>query len=203
VLVVLDDLHWADRPTLQLLTHLTGLRLGRIMFVGAHRHSERPDGPLVETLGIFHRIAAITRVALHGITPQQAVEVVVAIAGREPDDAAVHLADVLHQETAGNPFYLTEMLRHLVEAGVIVELPDGRCTASAAVTSAGLPDSVREVLNARLAPVGRSGGRRPGHGGRDRPGVRRRSTGLHDPARRGPPARPARRGRTHRTGPGG
>ncbi|HEY5878587.1 MAG TPA: BTAD domain-containing putative transcriptional regulator [Nakamurella sp.] len=154
VLVVLDDLHWADRLTLQLLTHLTGLRLGRIMFVGAHRHSERPDGPLVETLGTFHRIAAITRVALHGITPQQAVEVMGAIAGREPDDAAVHLAEVLHQETAGNPFYLTEMLRHLVEAGVIVELPDGRCTASAAVTSAGLPDSVREVLDARLARLG-------------------------------------------------
>ena len=124
------------------------------MFVGAHRDSEHLDGPLVETLGTLHRNAAITRVALHGITPQQAVKLMGAIAGREPDDAAVHLADVLHHETAGNPFFLTEMLRHLVEAGVIVELPDGRCTASAAVTSAGLPDSVREVLNARLARLG-------------------------------------------------
>ena len=128
VLVVLDDLHWADRPTLQLMTYLAGLDLGRVLFVGAHRDSERPDGPLIETLGALHRDAAVTPIALPGLTPQQAVAVMAAIVRREPDDAAVHLALRLHQQTNGNPFYLTEMLRHLLETGVIIERPGGRCS---------------------------------------------------------------------------
>ena len=62
VLLILDDLHWADRTTLQLMTYLCWLNLGRLLFVGAHRDSERPDGPLVETLSGLHRNADVTRV---------------------------------------------------------------------------------------------------------------------------------------------
>ena len=154
VLLILDDLHWADRTTLQLMTYLCWLNLGRVLFVGAHRGSERPDGPLVETLGGLHRNADVTRVALHGLTAQHVVALMTAVTGREPDDRAVELAHLLHQQSAGNPFYVTEMLRHLVETGVIIELPDGGCTASVAISSAGFPDSIREVLTARVARVG-------------------------------------------------
>ncbi|HEX2805325.1 MAG TPA: BTAD domain-containing putative transcriptional regulator, partial [Kineosporiaceae bacterium] len=154
VLMVLDDLHWADRPTLQLLRHVAGINVGRVLLVGAHRDSERPDGPLVETLGALHRDTAITRVGLRGVTEAHAVTVMAGIAGLEPDDAAGRLAHLLHHETAGNPFYLTEMLRHLLETGVITGLPGGRCTASVDITAAGLPDSIREVVRARLARLG-------------------------------------------------
>ena len=74
------------------MTYLAGLDLGRVLFVGAHRDSERPDGPLVETLGGLHRNAEVTRVALHGLTAQQAVAVMAAIAGGSLMIAAVELA---------------------------------------------------------------------------------------------------------------
>ena len=154
MLLILDDLHWGDRTTLQLMTYLCGLDLGRVLFVGAHRDSERPDGPLVETLGGLHRNADVTRVALHGLTPQHVVALMTAVTGREPDEMAVELAHLLHQQSAGNPFYLTEMLRHLVETDVIIGLPDGGCTASVPISSAGFPDSIREVLTVRVARLG-------------------------------------------------
>jgi len=154
VLIVLDDLHWADRTTLQLMTHLTGLNLGSLLIVGAHRDSERADGPLVEMLSTLHRNAAATRVTLRGLTPEQGQTVMATIVGSEPDDTAVDLVHRVHGETQGNPFYLTELLRHLLETDVITRLPDGRCTVRAAPNPADLPNSIREVLRARLARLG-------------------------------------------------
>ncbi len=154
VLVVLDDLHWADRPTLQLVTYLAGLDLGRVLIVGAHRDSERPDGPLIKTLGESHRDAAIIPLALPGLTAQQAVAVMSGIVQREPDDLAVQLAHRLREQTNGNPFFLTEMMRHLLETGVIIDRPAGRCTVRDGVHPTSLPDSIREVLGARMVRVG-------------------------------------------------
>ena len=153
VLLILDDLHWADRPTMALMRHLAGLDLGRVLVVGAHRDSEQPHGPLVEMLGALRRENAVIRVALSGVAEHCAVDLMATTAGQEPDEIAAELARLLHRETSGNPFYLTEMLRHLMETGVITRGPDGRCTAGE-VTAAGLPDSIREVLRARLARLG-------------------------------------------------
>ncbi len=147
-------MQWADRPTLQLLRHLAGLPLGRVLLVGVHRDSERLVGPLVEMLGALPSQATITRITPRGLTVSQAVALMTATAGREPDAAGGTLAGVLHREADGNPFYLVEMFKDLLETGVITTLPDGRCTAIAEVTAAGLPVSIRDVLRARLARLG-------------------------------------------------
>ena len=154
VMVILDDLQWADRPTLQLLAHLAGLPLGRVLLVGVHRDSERPSGPLVEMLGALPGQATITRIALRGLTLSQAVALMAATAGRDPDEAGGTLAGVLHREADGNPFYLVELFEHLLETGVITDLPDGRCTATVEGASIDLPVSIRDVLRARLARLG-------------------------------------------------
>ncbi len=153
VLLILDDLHWADQATLQLLRHLAGLRLGRVLIVGAHRESQQLEGPLVELLGALRRDVGVIRIPMSGVAQQHAVAIMEATAGQEPDEAGAELASLLHRETGGNPFYLTEMLRHLLETGVITEAPDGRCTAGD-ITAAGLPDSIREVVRARLSRLG-------------------------------------------------
>ncbi len=147
-------MQWADRPTLQLLRHLAGLPLGRVLLVGVHRDSERLVGPLVEMLGALPSQATITRITPRGLTVSQVVALMTATAGREPDAAGGTLAGVLHREADGNPFYLVEMFKDLLETGVITTLPDGRCTAIAEVTAAGLPVSIRDVLRARLARLG-------------------------------------------------
>ena len=154
VMVVLDDLQWADRPTLQLLRHLAGLPLGRVLLVGVHRDSERPVGPLVEALGALPGQAAVTRITPRGLTVSQAVALMASTAGREPDESGGALAGVLHRETDGNPFYLMEMFEHLLETGIITDLPDGRCTATVEGTEVGLPVSIRDVLRARLSRLG-------------------------------------------------
>ena len=154
VMVILDDLQWADRPTLQLLRHLAGLPLGRVLLVGVHRDPERPGGPLVEMLGELPGQATLTRIAPRGLTSSQAVALMAATAGRDPDEAGAVLAGVLHREADGNPFYLMEMFEHLLETGVITDLPDGRCTATVEGTEVGLPVSIRDVLRARLSRLG-------------------------------------------------
>jgi hypothetical protein len=125
-----------------------------VVVVAALRADEHPDGPLVEMLGALRRDATIIRVVLRGVARRHAGSLTAATVGWEPDAAATVLARKLHEETGGNPFYLTEMLRHLVEVGVITAKQDGRCTA-ADVPKAGLPDSVRDVLRARIARLGR------------------------------------------------
>src|SRR4051794_36653653 len=136
------------------MSHLAELNLGRVFLVCAHRSSEQRGGPFVETLGRMHRIAQTTRIVLSGLAREHAVSLMAAVVGGIPDQAAAKLVYRLHTETDGNPFYLTEMLRHLMDTGVISMLPGGRCTASAAIDSAGLPDSIREVVRARAARLG-------------------------------------------------
>jgi DNA-binding SARP family transcriptional activator len=154
VMTILDDLQWAQRPTLQMLRHLARLNLGRVLIVGAYRDGERSDGTLVQALGALAREAPVTRITPGGLSRSHAISFMTAIAGQEPDEAGAELADYLHRETGGNPFYLVEMLAHLVETGVIARGVDGRSTAGVEVTVVGLPVSIREVLRARLARLG-------------------------------------------------
>ena len=105
-------------------------------------------------LGALPGQATVTRITPRGLTLPQAVALMASTAGREPDEAGGALAGVLHREADGNPFYLMEMFEHLLETGVITDLPDGRCTAAVEGTEVGLPASIRDVLRARLSRLG-------------------------------------------------
>src|SRR5262249_44485260 len=76
------------------------------------------------------------------------------IAGHEMIDEGIALRDALMAETAGNPFFVVEILRHLSQTGAIYQLNDGRWVASADLQAAGLPVSVREVIGPRVAALG-------------------------------------------------
>ena len=154
VMVIVEDLHWADRPTLVLLRHLAGLNLGRILLVGTYRDRDHSDGPLVEMLGALPKEAPVTRIAPGRLAQSDALDLMTATGGKEPDDAAGQLANLLHRETGGNPFYLVEMMSHLWETGVITESLDGRCSAPADFTALSLPAGIRDVLRARVSMLG-------------------------------------------------
>ena len=66
----------------------------------------------------------------------------------------VAMRDLLRAETEGNPFFVTEILRHLAETGAISQRADGRWTAPARLQNRGLPISVREVVNSRAQRLG-------------------------------------------------
>ncbi|MGV9775757.1 BTAD domain-containing putative transcriptional regulator [Streptosporangium sp. NPDC003464] len=124
VLLVFDDLHWADEETLALLGALaTDLDAGPVLIVGTYRSTEISAG-LAEALGRVAR-AEPARIYLGGLTEPQVREMVQAVTGRE---TAPRDARVIHARSAGNPFFVRELTRlwesegeaalHAVPAGV-------------------------------------------------------------------------------------
>jgi class 3 adenylate cyclase len=135
VVLVLDDLHWAAKPTLLLLRHL--LRFGehaRVQIVGTYRSTDLDrTHPLAAMLADLHRDGSAHRLALSGLDAED-VTAYVAEAGYDDEELARALASV----TGGNPFFLIEALRHVDESG-------GRWDPST------LPQGVREAVSRRLS----------------------------------------------------
>ncbi len=156
VLVVLDDLHWADTASLQLLRHVISSTVPMDLMVAcSYRDTELGRGDsLAKLLADLHREANVVRVGLRGLEDDELVELLAAAAGHDLDDAGVGLAHALRRETDGNPFFTAEILRHLGETGGIVLGEDGRWTVGGELAELGLPSSVRDVVGRRVERLG-------------------------------------------------
>lgn len=156
VLLVVDDLHWADKATLQMLRHVVASpRLRKVAVLGAYRDSEVPaGGPLADTLASLRREADAMRFELGGLEEFEIVEIMERIAGHEMDEVGWGLARDVRRETDGNPYFITEMLRHLLESGLVHEDGDGHWEVSADLYEKGLPGSIREVVGQRVDRLG-------------------------------------------------
>ncbi|WP_156766865.1 BTAD domain-containing putative transcriptional regulator, partial [Mycobacterium sp. E796] len=135
VVLILDDLHWAAKPTLLLLRHL--LRFGdraRVQIIGTYRGTDLDRShPLSAMLADLHRDGTANRLQLGGLDEDDVTDYV-AKAGYNDAELARALASV----TGGNPFFLIEALRHVEESG-------GRWDPST------LPQGVREAVSRRLS----------------------------------------------------
>ena len=156
LLLILDDLHWADAPTLSLLRHVVGAGASmNVMVVGTFRDSELShDHPLTSLLAALHREQGVQRIQLSGLDPQDVQALMEAAAGQELDEDGRTLAAEITRETAGNPFFAEEMLRHLSESGAIVQGKDARWRLTGSLVDLGLPQSVREVIGQRVERLG-------------------------------------------------
>ena len=157
VLLVLEDLHWADKPTLLLLRHLiTATDSSRLLVLGTYRSTDLgAEHPLADVLANLRREEQVRRVDLHGLNDGELVALLEAAAGHALDDQGVTLAHALYRETDGNPFFTREILRHLAETGAISQRADGRWVAEVDFRGHGsLPTSVREVIGRRVARLG-------------------------------------------------
>jgi class 3 adenylate cyclase len=152
VMLVLDDLHWADKPTLLLLRHLVHETPQDSLFiVGTYRSTDLDRShPLATTLAELRRDGTVTRLAVDGLTADGVAELLERSAGHDLDDAGVELANAVFAETGGNPFFVGEIVRHLVESGALV-LRDGRWTSDLTLAQVGLPEGVREVIGRRIS----------------------------------------------------
>jgi hypothetical protein len=153
VVLVLDDLHWATKPTVLLLRHILRTdQATRLLVVGTYRDDELDRlSPLTTELAELRRVPGVDRIALRGFDRDGVAEFVAAAAGHELDEGAMVLVEALHAETDGNPFYMDEVLAHLVESGVLYQAGE-RWTAAPGMRLAdvGLPESVRDVVGRRL-----------------------------------------------------
>ena len=161
VLLVVDDLQWADSASLQLLRHLVGEDPAmRLLVLGTYRDTEVGTGhPLVDTLAALWRMDRVARVDLHGFDDREVVDLLTVTAGHELDDAGVGLAHALYRETDGNPFFVSEVLRNLVETGTLYRDDAGRWLSKLSLDELRLPYSVREVVGARVGRLGPEGTR--------------------------------------------
>jgi class 3 adenylate cyclase len=151
-LLVLDDLHWAARPTLLMLRHL--LRSDRplhALVVGTYRETElAADHPLPQLLADLRRDASATTMPMGGLDERAIAALLEAAAGHALDERAAELAHVLLAHTGGNPFFIREMLADLVESGAIYRVGD-HWTADIAAAELEVPEGLRPVIGQRVA----------------------------------------------------
>ena len=147
LLLVLEDLHDADRGTLDLLLHVSrNLQGARLLIVGTYRDVEVDRShPLSGALAELRRSGSFLRVPLRGLTVDEVQRMMSIVRGQEVPWSR---AELIHRQTEGNPLFVQEVLRYLVEEGIVVR-EGGRYLLTDA--EAGIPEGLRDVIGKRLS----------------------------------------------------
>jgi tetratricopeptide (TPR) repeat protein len=129
LVLILEDLHWADAPSLGLLRFLVDEMQGaRLLILATYRDIELTGRhPLCEVLGALAYHPLVQRIDIEGLSEEEIEALIAALLGHE---RAAALAGSIHRQSGGNPFFATEILR----------TPDDR----------GVPSGVREAIGNRL-----------------------------------------------------
>lgn len=154
LLVVLDDVHWADRATLVLLQHLVRAAPSGVLLAATYRDTEVDrTHELSSALAELRRLPHVHRIELEGLRVDELCELLERAAGHELDATGMAFAEFLARETAGNPFFVGELLRHYVEDGLISR-DDGRWTGDLEAGIDSVPAGVRDVVDRRVQRLG-------------------------------------------------
>jgi DNA-binding CsgD family transcriptional regulator/tetratricopeptide (TPR) repeat protein len=143
VVCVLEDLHWAGTPTLQLLSHVTQHSArSRLLLLCTHRTTapDRSD-ELTYAIADLYRLDGVRRVDLPGLSADEVAQYLVAEGGL-PVRRAREYATVLRDQTGGNPFFLRETWRDIVAR---------RAAAAVRPSVTSAPASIRDTLQRRLS----------------------------------------------------
>ena len=154
--VVLDDFHWADGQSVALLKHVArAVEQGALQILVTYRDSDLgKDHSLTGVLADLRRLDGVERIGLTGLEVQDVQAMAMSAAGHNLDADGVALMSEIAAETGGNPFFVSEILRNLLESGMVVfdeESGRWRVDRSSGVT---LPESVREVVERRIGMLG-------------------------------------------------
>ncbi|MCA1726261.1 MAG: hypothetical protein LC722_00980 [Actinobacteria bacterium] len=148
LVLVLDDLQWADEPTLLLVEHLAEI-LPELpcLVIGTYRDVELDVGrPLARTLESLLRRHLAERISLRRLGQEGVHAMLVALSGQEPPDV---LVKTVFSETEGNPFFVEEVFRHLAEEGRLFD-EKGAFRADLRIEEVDVPEGVRLVIGRRL-----------------------------------------------------
>lgn len=149
LLLFFDELQWADHASLRLLQQAAPtLSRHRLLLLGAYTEMEIDrGGPFQEVLHTLHREHLLTQVHLSRFDLNSTREFIAALLGGESVSRTV--VDSLFETTGGNPFYLEEVLRTLLEEGAVVRGPTGTWERTP-TGEVELPTSIRDVVHRRL-----------------------------------------------------
>jgi DNA-binding CsgD family transcriptional regulator/tetratricopeptide (TPR) repeat protein len=155
VALIIEDAHWADRSTRDLLAFLVSSQqvLGTVMIIVTYRSDElHRSHPLRPLLAELDRLGWVERAELPRLSRMHADELVAQITGSEP---AGWLADEVYRRTEGNPLFVEELL--CCDGGLSAELPES-LRDLLLVAARRLPEDTQELLRAASA-----GGQRTSH----------------------------------------
>jgi DNA-binding XRE family transcriptional regulator len=146
VLLVLDDLQWADQPSFFLLPHLMRARRSTpLLTVAMYRNLGPERSEFSAALPALTRDIDCRRVSLRGLEHRGVTALLEDAVGRTFGERESGMVAELEWETAGNPFFLLEMARHLSEVGAF-----DRDVVRLGETPAEIPQSIRDMVRSRL-----------------------------------------------------
>jgi DNA-binding winged helix-turn-helix (wHTH) protein/tetratricopeptide (TPR) repeat protein len=152
LLLVLEDLHWSDLSTLDVISYVARRRrAAHLMVVGTYRPAElvASGHPLKTVKKELVARQLCKELPLDYLT-SDAVRQHLAI--RFPENRFPHeLATLIHERTEGNPLFMVNTIDHLVAEGLIERHDDGwRLTAAIETVRVGVPESIRQLIDAQL-----------------------------------------------------
>lgn len=154
LLLVLEDLHWADDATTAALPHIAPHVLtSRILLILTCRAAEvRERAALLKVLDALDHAAPLLRLRLAPLTEPETQTLTRRLLGVFKTDAHIDsFTGRLHARTGGNPLLLIESLKSLAEQGILTALPDGRWTLPAEGQPLPSPVSIQALIQERLA----------------------------------------------------
>ena len=146
-MLILDDLHWADEATLALLIHLAS-RIGQlpIVIIGTYRDQYSDDNPaLARTLEELIR-DGFRPLKLQGLSKDSVAQMLDELSQRQIPET---LVNVIYEESNGNPFFVEEVYRHLVEEEKIFD-STGQFRSDLKIDEIDVPENVRLIIARRL-----------------------------------------------------
>ena len=151
LVLILDDLHWSDHTTTLVLRHmLVSHSLPGVAVIATYRDTElRAEDPLAALLADVGSEPGVSRVALGGLEQEDVALLLERLAGEALGDRGRSLAQVLREETDGNPLFVVELVRALLEGGELLRSAEG-WTATNSILATTLPGSVREAVLRRV-----------------------------------------------------
>jgi class 3 adenylate cyclase/tetratricopeptide (TPR) repeat protein len=147
--ILVDDLHWADAASLDLLLHLarhTGS--DRVLLLGTYRDVEvNRQHPLEGALRDLQREELVERIPVRRLQQSNTAALMAATMGEE--QVSDEFASLVFRRTEGNPFFIQQVMRMLVERGDVYH--EGDHWARKAVQEIDVPESIRSVVGQRLS----------------------------------------------------
>ncbi|MGY1616966.1 ATP-binding protein [Geodermatophilus sp. SYSU D00691] len=153
LLLVVEDLHWADEPTIRLTEYLAPLLPELpVLILGTYRDAEIDVAhPLSRLLSRLGRRRLLDRISLRRLSSGGVRAMVEALTGRPAPEELVRL---IESETEGNPFFIEEVFLHLAESGELFD-EHGQLRRDLHVDEVSVPEGVRLVVGQRLERLSR------------------------------------------------
>jgi len=148
--LVFDDVHWSDQASVDLLVHLFQVtNTGSMLFLCAMRPERQSPGWQIKLRAQAEYADVYTEIVLSPLDPQRTDVLVSALLNIA--DLPRDLRQLIIQKTEGNPYFIEEVVRSLMEQGIVYQTPDGmRWKSAAKLEEIAIPDSLQALLVARI-----------------------------------------------------